>query len=84
MHPNYLACKLPALSAPAIDVNPSFPKTQNLNACQHAAMSMSELTDKVQQMGLSVPKTAFYLNADSSVAQPKAFVVQLVPTRNRR
>lgn len=47
-------------------------------------MSMSELTDKVQQMGLSVPKTAFYLNADSSVAQPKAFVVQLVPTRNRR
>lgn len=41
-------------------------------------MSMSELNDTVQQMGLSVPKTAFYLNADSSAAQPKAFVVLFV------
>lgn len=44
-------------------------------------MSMSELAEKVQQMGLSVPKTAFYLNADSSAAQLKAFVVQLIQSR---
>jgi hypothetical protein len=38
-------------------------------------MSLSQVTEKVEELGLSVPKTAFYRNVNPSAAQPKTFVV---------